>query len=302
MEQGAPLGVDVEQLTAARDGSLVLGGWQIDCHHLSNGKRVITQQSFVDVIGMKRGGKKLGYRLGQLLDNPVLNSSNIRELSLVIQNPISFKMQNGPTAYGYEADILVEYCKAILEARRAGAIVGDAANRYARSCESFIIACAKTGIMALIDEATGYAEEKDKDEYRRLFTHFIREEIRDWEKEFPDQFFDLLYRLYNLKPTSKNGHPQFFGKLIRHYVYRPLAVSNGAILELLDEKNPVVYSAGGRKHKMHQYLTQEIGVPALRQHLWQVIGIGNSVNGRLAFDRAFRNAFPQSGDQRELDI
>lgn len=97
----------MEQLHAVRDGTLELGGWLIECHHLSNGKRVITQRSFVDVIGMKRGGKKLGYRLGSLLENPVLKSSNIRELSLVIQNPIPFKMQHGPTAFGYEADVLV---------------------------------------------------------------------------------------------------------------------------------------------------------------------------------------------------
>ncbi|MDX1489717.1 MAG: P63C domain-containing protein [Pseudohongiellaceae bacterium] len=286
---------------AVRQGKLELGGWLLDCHHLENGNRVITQRSFVDVIGMKRGGKDLGYRLATLLNNPAMKSNNIKELSLVITNPIKFKMLNGPQAFGYEGQVLVEYCKAILEARRVGAIVGSAALRYARECEAFVIACAKVGIMALIDEATGYAEVKQKDEYRRLFQDFIRSEIREWEKEFPDQFFELIYRLYDLRPTGVN-HPQFFGRFIRHYVYDPLASSNGAILEQLDEKNPVAYLSGGRKFKMHQFLTNEIGVPALRQHLWQVIGIGNSVSNRQAFDASFRRAFPQSGDQQEFDL
>ena len=58
----------------------------------------------------------------------------------------------------------------------------------------------------------------------------------EWEREFPNQFFDALYRLYNL-PNKKTGkHPQFFGHLIRKYIFHPMAESKGAVLELLDEK------------------------------------------------------------------
>lgn len=287
---------------AVRDGSLELGGWLIECHHLETGQRVITQRSFADIIGMKRGGP-LGYRLATLLDNPALKSSKTKQLSLAIETPIRFKMLKGPSAYGYQADVLVEYCKAILEARRVNAIVGIAAERYAKCCEIFVIACAKTGIMALIDEATGFATdaEKKKDEYRRLFETFIRDEIREWEKEYPKQFFDLIYKLYSMKPTG-NNHPQFFGTFIRKYVYQPLANSNGAILDALDLKNPVVHALGGRKHKMHQFLTDSIGLPSLRQHLWQVIGIGNAARNRSDFDLAFKRAFPRVGDQFEINL
>ena len=223
----------------------------------------------------------------------------MRELRRVIENPIPYRTIIGTKALGYEATILVEYCKAILEARRTGYITGETANRYAMACEAFVIACAKTGIIALIDEATGYSEDKKKTEYRELFKEFIREEIRGWEKEFPDQFFDLIYRLYGLK-RSEGNHPQFFGKFIRHYVYRPLAASNGAILEVLDEKNPVIY--GGRKYRMHQFLTDHVGLPSLRNHLWQIIGIGNSVRNRQSFNTAFKRAFPRTGDQEEFDF
>jgi hypothetical protein len=75
---------------------------------------------------------------------------------------------------------------------------------------------AKVGIVALIDEATGYTD-KVKDEYKHLFDQFIREEFRQWEQEFPTKFFAMIYRLYGLKRQTpdSNKHPQFFGKFIR---------------------------------------------------------------------------------------
>ena len=66
-----------------------------------------------------------------------------------------------------------------------------------------------------------------------------RSQIKMWEKEFPDQFFDGIYKIYHLRREPKKNHPQFFAKFIRKYVYHPLADSNGVILALLDEKNPI---------------------------------------------------------------
>lgn len=293
---------DEPTLKAVRAAKLALGTWEnIECHHLNNGQRVITQRSFSEIIGFKRGGKDLGYRMAYYLDSPVLKSNKIKKLSLVIQNPIIFKMMSGPTAFGYEATTLIDYCKAILYARSLGQMEEEHARRYALQCEAFIVGCAKVGIIALIDEATGYIADKAKDEYIAKFKEFIREEMREWEKEFPNQFFDLIYSLYGIKRSGLN-HPQFFGKFIRRYVYVPLANSSGAVLDYLDDKNPVVFALGGRRYKMHQFLTDEIGLPALRMHLWQVIGIGNSVRSKGAFDAAFFRAFPRDGEQDTFDF
>ena len=107
----------------------------------------------------------------------------------------------------------------------------------------------------------------------------------------------MWYRLYSIKRLNKNHHPSFFGKLVRKYIYAPLANSNGAILDLLDEKNPVVYKNGGRRYKMFQFLSEEIGLPAFKAHLWKVIGIGSASRSKEGFERGFKNAFPQTGDQ-----
>ena len=79
----------------------------------------------------------------------------------------------------------------------------------------------------------------------------------------------MLYKLYGIKrfdPTSTK-HPRFFAKFTRSFIFHPLANSRGKILELLDDKNPVVYANGGRRYKLFQFLSEEVGMPALRAHL-----------------------------------
>jgi len=93
------------------------------------------------------------------------------------------------------------------------------------------------------------------------------------------------------------NHPQFFAGVTRKYIYSPLAHSNGAILEMLEEKNPVVYATGGRKYKMFQFLSDVVGLPALRAMIWQFIGIGNASRSKDSFDKAFNRAFPSPGYQ-----
>jgi hypothetical protein len=70
---------------------------------------------------------------------------------------------------------------------------------------------------------------------------------------------------------------------------------------MLDEKNPIVYVNGGRRYKLYNFLSEVVGMPALKAQLWQVVGIGNSVRNKAAFERSFYTAFPSpQGSQLEL--
>jgi len=204
-------------------------------------------------------------------------------------------------AHGIEAILLPKICNTLLKVRDAKA---HHPSQEAIIAQADIImrGFAEVGIIALVDEATGFIDDKAKDEYRELFRDFIRRECKQWEKEFPDAFFDTIYRLYGLPKGEKGKHPQFFGKFIRKYIYAPIANSKGAILEQLDEKNPVIYKRGGRRYKLFQFLTDDVGTPAFRAHLWQVVGIGNASRNTGEFDRSFYRAFPQNGKQMEFPI
>lgn len=284
--------------TARNGGALNIGEVEIEAYVLDNGQRVISKRGIAKGLNLKSQG---GNAFMRTMSRKGIQAALSPELMEKVERPLSFYGMRGELADGYEAETLIEVCDAIIEARNRGKL---APSQFflARQAEIIFRSAAKLGIIALVDEATGYVD-KNRDEYRKIFDGFIRSEFRQWEKEFPDKFFDMIYRLYGLRrqiPDSSK-HPRFFGHFIRRYIYYPLANSNGAILENLEQHNPVVYDSGGRKRKFFQYLSDEIGMSAFRQHLWQVVGIGESVNDRQQFDRSFYRAFPEAIPKKDVD-
>lgn len=297
---------------ASHQGLLPIGDVEIEVYRLQDGRRVISKKAMANALNLKSEG---GNAFLRTVTRKGVKSAISDELQHKIDNPIIFGLLDsqssdspGSTADGYEASILIEVCDALIQARNEDLLAPSQAF-LAMQAEIIMRSAAKIGIVALIDEATGYIEDKFRDEYRQLFQDFIRDEFRQWEKECPDKLFDSIYRLYGLKRKNPKSfkHPGFFGHFIRKYIYHALANTSGAILEVLDEKNPVVYTGGGRKFKFHQFLTDEIGLPAFRAHMWQVIGIAGASTDKVQFERAFYRAFPEAipkgnPDQLELGI
>lgn len=276
---------------ARSEGVLPIGDVDIDCYVLHDRRRLIHKRAMARALGLKSEG---GNAFLKTLSGKTIGSAIPEKLWGKINNPVVFKAVSGDPAHGYEATVLIELCDALIGARDG---LLPSQKFLARQAEIIIRAAAKIGIIALIDEATGFIEDKRKEEYRELWHDFIRDEFRQWEgAEFPDDIFDMIYKIYGLKRVNPKStkHPKFFGKILRKYIYIPLASSNGAILEQLDEKNPVIYANGGRRFKLFQFLSDEVGLPALRQHMWQVIGIGRSVKTKEQFERAFYAAFPEA--------
>lgn len=281
---------------AFKEGLLPIGDIDLECYVLKDRRRLFHKRGMAKAIGLTSQGGNVFLRT---MNRRGLGSVIPPELYQKLDNPIIFKPLSGEPAHGYEVTVLIEVCDAIWEAGKQDKLTASQDNLL-KQAEIILRSSAKVGIIALVDEATGYIKDKRREEYRQLFQEFIRDEVRAWEKEFPDQFFDLIYNLYKQPRRHKNKHPQYFAHFIRKYVYAPLANSNGAILDILDEKNPTVYVSGGRKYKMHSFLTEQIGLQALRAHLWQLIGIGHATKTKAGFEKGFRRAFPQVGDQHEL--
>ena len=295
---------------ASLKGPLTIGNVTVQAYRLNDGRRVISKKGMADVFGLKSTG---GNAFLRSMTRPGVRSEIDHELWENIENPIYFKIVDpdsgndvGGTADGYEAATLIDVCKAIVSAYLNNKLHAKQYFLYARA-EIIMRASAKLGITALVDDAVGYRPDVARQEYQKLFKQFILDECRDWEKEFPDKYLDMIYRLYGLKRVNPDSTkaPKFFGKFTRKYVYFPLAHSNGAILAELDKKNPVVYACGGRKYKMFQFIEEQLGLPALRQHIWQVIGIGGVSSNKDQFDRNFYKAFPEAvpvGMNYEIDF
>ena len=266
---------------------------------MDNLTRVIHKRGMAKALGMKSTG---GNAFLKTMNRKGLGSAIPQEIWADIDNPLIFKPLNGDPGHGYKATLLIDICAAIIDADKAGKLH---ANQHflAIQAEIIIRASAKLGIVALVDDATGFIADRRREKYRELYQTFVTDEIRRYDPEFDKQLFDVIYKLYGLsRGPHANRHPQFFGHFIRRYIYKPLASSKGAILELLDGKNPVVYVNGGRRYKMHQFLSDVVGLPALRAHFWQIVGIGNSVSNKVQFDKAFLRAFPSMNPDKQIPL
>ncbi len=284
---------------ASHRGLMPIGDVEIEVYRLHDGRRLIAKAAIAKALNLKSEG---GNAFLRTVTRKGVRSAISDDLWKKIENPIVFRYldtdsedNQGGTADGYEATTLIEVCDALIQARNDKALA-PSQKFLAIQAEIIVRSAAKLGIIALVDAATGYIEDIKKEEYLRLWKEFVSREFRQWELEFPNQFADMIYKIYGLKRRDPKSfrHPQFFGWFTRKYVYHPLANSKGAILDLLDEANPVVYTGGTRKYKLHQFLSDEIGLPALSQHLWQTIGIGNASRDKVEFERSFYRAFPEA--------
>ena len=73
------------------------------------------------------------------------------------------------------------------------------------------------------------------------------------------------------------------------------------VLEELERKNPVT-PTGRRKAKHHQWLTDDVGHPALAQHLHAIIGLMRASETWEGFRKLVDRAFPKRGDNLELEL
>lgn len=287
-------------------GTLNLGAYSnIECANVRIGgkmQRVVSKESFLGIIGLTPSARKAIEALCKFIEHPINKTAKTDGIMKKIRE--GYVLEDGSKERLYiEYSAITDFCRMILTIRRMKR--WDARfEDYANNCERFMLGLADVGLSALIDEATGYDKIKKHHEYIEQFKAFIRNEHSAWVKEFQDGFFDGIYKVYNLerKPIgNKSQHPPFFGQFIAKYVYVPLANSNGAILTMLRDKDPCV-SKGKRRYKLHQFLTEEIGKPALRAHLISIETLLSVSKDRYAFQRLFYKRYPRPKEQLEFDF
>jgi hypothetical protein len=154
---------------------------------------------------------------------------------------------------------------------------------------------ARVGIVALVDEATGYQIVRKRDALAKILEAYISKELLPWAQRFPLEFYEEIYRLHkweDLDPASRSK-PGYVGKLTNALVYERLPTG---VLEQLRSQNPVDLETGKRKFKHHQFLTDQIGNPHLEKHLAKVIGLMQASDTWNDFKRMFRRVFKVEDD------
>jgi hypothetical protein len=123
----------------------------------------------------------------------------------------------------------------------------------------------------------------------------LLKEFAAWAKTFPDEFYHEIIRLKGWATIQINKRPSVIGRYTNDIVYERLAPG---ILSELQNKNPVLDS-GHRRVRHHQFLTDEIGHPALAQHLYAVIALMRSASIGRSLSR-FTTIISKCGEQLML--
>lgn len=266
---------------------------------LPDGKRLLAQGTFLQAIGRSRtpkagtGGSTTVDELPSFLQAEPLNPFISAELR-VSTTPILFRSKSGQRTVGYAAELLPMVCEVYLSYRDS--LNGRVPSRYRHivdACDMLMRGLARVGIIALIDEATGYQEVRDRQALQAILDRFLRKEFAAWAKRFPDEFYQQIFRLRGWEWRGMTvNRPQVVARYTTDIVYERLAPG---IIEELEERNPK-NSRGRRKSKHHQWLTDEVGHPALAQHLYAVVGLMRASSTWEQFMTLLNIAFPKRGE------
>jgi hypothetical protein len=286
----------------AADHPLKIGDVEIPCYVLEDGTRVLSQRGILSGLKLSSGSaggggadRLLGFFTGKGL-SPFVSSDLIAR----IENPIRFTTpRGGGAAFGYPATILPDICDAILAARERGALQKQQLH-IAAQCEVLVRGFARVGIIALVDEATGYQSDRERDALHRLLEVYLSEERLAWAKRFPDEFYKQIYRLKSWNwPPSGRAKPPILGHITNDVVYDRLPEG---VLPKLRELNPTGEESKRRKFKHHQFLSADVGQPDLRDHILQILPLMKVSKTWDGFKRLMDQAFPKKGDQAKFDL
>jgi hypothetical protein len=286
-------------------GDFKIGSKTISAAVLPNGKRLLTQGTFLQAIGRSRT-VKAGTGVLSTDDGipPFLSAEVVKpfisEDILVATTPVFYRTKSGRKMVGYDAQLLPMVAEVYLKMRDEFTSNGKSIpSRYAhiiQACDLVMRALAHIGIVALVDEATGYQDIRDRLALQAILDAYLLKEFAAWAKRFPDEFYKEIFRLRKWEwKGMKINRPQVVATYTKDIVYQRLAPG---ILDELEKKNPI--ENGKRKVKHFQFLTEDVGHPALAQHLYAVIGLMRVSNTWEEFKTILDRAYPKYKNSRQL--
>jgi hypothetical protein len=272
---------------------LRIGDMEIGCYVLDDGTRVVTQAGLAAGVGI---GSEGGSRISRFTGSKAMEPFVGKALASGLDSPVQFLMPQGGLANGYSATILTDLVDAVLEAWEAGAL-GKQQEHIVAQCQALARGLMRVGIIALVDEATGYQKDRERDALAQILEKFVAKELQPYVKTFPAEYYEELFRLRGLKfpPEKPQYKPQYFGLLTNDIVYGRLAPG------LMEELKSIAKKEDRKTH-LHRRLTHDIGHPKLREHLASVVTIMKLSDAYPDFISKLNRIHQRFGKTIELDL
>lgn len=289
---------------ATNSGVLQIGESRIPCAVLEDGRRVLSETGITyALLGARSGASRRQKQSGTPLPlfvapknlRPFI-SDEMRAGPLV---PITYQ-DKGRTVVGFDATVLPSVCEIWLKAREAGKTQEQQKDKVQKA-EILMRGLSHVGIIALIDEATGFQDIRPKTALQAYLEMIIQKELAAWAKRFPDEFYVNIYKLRGWPwPGMQKNRYSVVAHYTRDLIYQRLAPG---VLKELEQRSPK-NEKGQRANKLHQWLTEDVGHPMLAQHLHSIImfqrlAIANG-HGWNRFMRTVDQVLPKKGNTLEL--
>ncbi|MBX3387592.1 MAG: hypothetical protein KF768_13570 [Phycisphaeraceae bacterium] len=275
--KGAEARWGVDMPVASHEGEFLLGDKTISAAVLPNGKRLLTQATFLRALGRSRSPKAGTGVLSTVDGLPFFLQAHalkpfISEDLSASTTPIFFRNKDNKRMVGYDAHVLPDVAEVYLKYRDSLVVEGkDTPPQYApifAACDAIMRGLARIGIVALVDEATGYQYDRPRRELEEQLAKFVSESLRRWVATFPADYFKQLCRLrgVDFNPATMKL-PQYFGHLTNDLIYRRLAP--GLVRKLKERR----LERGRSSNRLWQWLSDDVGYPGVLMHLGTVVGL-----------------------------
>lgn len=286
---------------ATHTGVLKIGNLEIPCYVTKNGERVLSGRGMQEALRLvDEGAPPSGQKPGSRMDR-FLGTKSLKPLIYKYRTSDHFKpikcVYQGKFISGYKAEVLPDICEAMLEARDKEMLDTPRKQVIAKQCDILMRGFARIGIIALIDEATGYQKDRARDALAKILEAYVEKELQPWIKTFDSDYYEQMFRLRGLSypPEKITYRPSYFGHLTNDIVYRRLAPG---VLNALKEEA----KKDEKKGKLFQHLTAGYGRQELLKHLGLVTGLMKISSDWQGFMSKLNRIAARYNDTIPLDI
>lgn len=288
---------------ATHSGNLKIGEIEISAYNLPDKSRVLSRIGFLKALG-RTGKAKGGRKYDDEFNTPIfLSANNLKPFinSELLENskPVHFIDPNGNESIGYKAELLPSVCYVFVDALEAGKLKSNQIH-IAQMAKSLIRGFATVGIIALVDEATGYQDIRVKNALEEILNKFLLEDAKKYAVTYPLELYKQWFRLngWEWKPENAQKRPGVIGTWTKDLIYKRMAPG---LLTELERRNPK-NDKGYREFKHFQLLTDDIGEPRLREFFGGLLALARANTSWRKYYEMCNRAYPRFGDNLSLDF
>lgn len=288
------------------EGDFQIGDKIVSSAVLRDQRRIITQSSFLKALGRSPSPKAGTGVLSTVDELPVFLQANalqpfISSDLLDSAKPVFYRTRSGTKTVGYDATLVRKVADVYLRFRdhflQHNGAVPARYQKMIAAAEAIKTALADVGINALIDEATGYQDIRNRLALQEIFDAVMRKELAAWAKRFPDEFYKQIYRLRGWEWRGRHVNPpQIVAHYTNDFVYDRLQPGLRKELERRMPKN----HSGQKKGRLHQLFTDDIGHPLLAQHVHMVTMFMKAAGSWEEFKTNLDKVAPRLGGNYEF--